>query len=68
MIYLLLRKRKVIVNLKTDRSFRGILWRCWFGVLVIRQAEMLAPKGETVHMDGELVIFKDDIEFIQVFD
>lgn len=59
-------KRKVILNLKNDRSFRGILWERRFGVLVLRQAELLKPGGQAVKMDGELVVFKSDVDFIQV--
>jgi hypothetical protein len=32
----------------------------------MRQVEMLKPGGEAVHMDGELVVFREDVDFIQV--
>ena len=58
--------RRVIVNTKTDRAFRGVLWRKRRGYLVLRNAEMLRAKGETVPMDGEVVIPAENVDFIQV--
>jgi len=57
--------RRVIVNTKTDRAFRGVLWRKR-GYLVLRNAEMLRTKGEIVSMDGEVVIPAENVDFIQV--
>jgi len=56
----------VIVNTKTDRAFRGVLWQKRRGYLVLRNAEMLRGKGETVPMDGEVVIPAENVDFIQV--
>ena len=66
--------RQVIVNTKTDRAFRGVLWRrrrsgLWPGTggyLVLRQAELLRAKGEVTPMDGELVIPEENVDFLQV--
>lgn len=58
--------RQVIVNTKTDRAFRGILWQKRSDYLVLRNAEMLKTKGETVPMDGEVVIGSDNVDFMQV--
>jgi small nuclear ribonucleoprotein (snRNP)-like protein len=57
-------KRRVIVNTKTDQAFRGILWRRRWGYLVLRNAELL--KGQTVPVTGEVVIERDNVDFIQV--
>ena len=59
-------KRRVIVNTKTDRAFRGVLWRKAWGYLVLRDAEMLKGRGETVPMDGEVLIERVNVDFIQV--
>jgi small nuclear ribonucleoprotein (snRNP)-like protein len=59
-------KRVVIVNTRTDRAFRGVLWRRRWGYVVLRNAEMLKPRGETVPVDGEVVIARDNVDFIQV--
>ena len=58
--------QRVIVNTKTDRSFRGVLWRQRGGYLVLRNAELLKPRGETARMDGEVVIGRGNVDFVQV--
>ena len=58
--------RRVVVNTKTDRVFRGVLWRkCW-RYLVLRNAELVKPGGETVRVDGEVVIEVANVDFVQV--
>ena len=58
--------QQIIVNTKTDRAFRGVLWRRRRGYLVLRNGEMLRTKGEIVPMDGEVVIPAGNVDFIQV--
>ena len=58
--------RRVIVNTKSDRAFRGVLWRKARGYLVLRDAEILKAKGETTPMDGELVVPAENVDFLQV--
>lgn len=58
--------KRVIVNTRTDRAFRGVLWAKRGGYLVLRNAELLKPKGETVAVDGEVVIEAANVDFIQV--
>jgi small nuclear ribonucleoprotein (snRNP)-like protein len=58
--------QQIIVNTRSDRTFRGVLWRKRRGYLVLRNAEMLRGKGETVPMDGEVVIPAANVDFIQV--
>ena len=58
--------RRVIVNLKTERAFRGVLWRKRWGYLVLRNAELLKPRGERVAIDGEVVIERANVDFVQV--
>jgi len=58
--------RTVIVNTRTDRAFRGVLWHRRGGYLVLRNAEILKPRGETVSVDGEVVIDAANVDFIQV--
>ena len=59
-------KRQIIVNTRSDKTFRGILWSKRFGYLVLKNAELLKAGGETVALDGELVIFKDNVDFLQI--
>lgn len=58
--------RKVIVNLKSDKAFRGVLWRRTGEYLVLRDAELLKPRGEVARVDGEVMVYRADVEFIQV--
>lgn len=58
--------RRVVVNTKTDRAFRGVLWRRRGGYLVLRNAEMLRAKGETTPIDGEVMIEAENVDFVQV--
>jgi len=57
--------RAVIVNTKTERAFRGVLWRRRGGVLVLKQAEMLEGGGQVTPLEGELVLFEDNVDFVQ---
>jgi small nuclear ribonucleoprotein (snRNP)-like protein len=58
--------RRVIVNTKTDRAFRGVLWRKASGYLVLRDAEILKAKGETTPLDGEVLVPAENVDFMQV--
>lgn len=58
--------RRVIVTTKTDRTFRGLLWEQRRGFLVLREAEALKDRGAVVPVDGELVIERENVDFIQV--
>ncbi len=59
-------RRQVIVNTKSDRSFRGILWHKGREFLILRGAEMLRGRDVPLAMDGELVIYRENVDFIQV--
>jgi hypothetical protein len=58
--------RRVIVNTRTDKTFRGVLWRRRGDYLVLRDAQLLKAKGELIPLDGEVVIDAANVDFIQV--
>ena len=58
--------KTVIINTKTGKAFRGVLSSTWFGLIVLKKAEMLRPGGETMPIVGEVVLYKADVDFIQV--
>jgi len=60
--------RKVIVNLKgaDAPAFRGVLWQRRGGYLVLRDVELLKPRGEVVPLDGEVVVFQENVSFLQI--
>ena len=58
--------RRVIVNTKTDKSFRGVLWRKNRDFLVLKNAELLGENGSRIPVDGEVVIERANVDFYQV--
>lgn len=55
----------VIVNLRTDKAFSGVLWSTNRQLLVLRQATLL-EHGQETPVDGEVVIDIGNVDFIQV--
>lgn len=58
--------RRVIINLKTGRSFKGVLWERRGEYLVLREAQMIRERESPLPVDGELVVDKTNIDFMQV--
>lgn len=58
--------RRVIVNTKTDKAFGGVVWRRTGDYLVLRQAALLQAGSQPKPLDGELLIFRGDVDFVQV--
>jgi len=59
-----MRRRSVIVNLD-GRAFRGILWARRGPLLVLSDAELLEA-GEKIPVDGEVVVERSRVEWVQV--
>lgn len=58
---------RVIVNLKNQtRAFRGVLWQETGGWLVLKHAEVLEDRSAPKPVDGEVLIERRDVDFIQV--
>ncbi len=55
----------VIVNLKTDKAFRGILWSQHGDLLVLRNVTLL-DRGQETPVDGEVVVERSNVDFLQV--
>ena len=58
--------RTVIVNTKDGHAFRGVLWERRADFLVLRKAELLKPRSEVVPIDGDVILYRSDVSFIQV--
>lgn len=56
--------KSAIVNLKNQKSFRGVIWKKTGDCIVLKNAEWLSPDGAK-KLDGETIIFIRDIDFIQ---
>lgn len=59
-------RRRVLVNLDTGRTFAGVLWCKTGDWLVLREAEMIERGKAAVPVDGETVIERARVEFVQV--
>jgi hypothetical protein len=57
-------RRRAIVNLKTGRSFEAVIWSSRGRYLALRDASLLTGQMQQ-KVDGEVVIAKADIEFVQ---
>lgn len=61
-----LARKKVVVNLHSNRAFVGILWARRGPLLILRNATMHEPGAPPSTVDGEVVIERSQVEFIQV--
>lgn len=59
-------RRSVIVNTQSGRAFRGVLWNQQGAYLVLRNAEISRPGVEWAPLDGEVVIDRANVDFLQV--
>jgi hypothetical protein len=63
--------KRGIVNLKSGTAFRGVVYAVRGPLLVMRQVEMLNDRGTLLKgtppvVDGEVVIARSEIDFVQV--
>lgn len=58
--------QRAIVTTKQGRSFRGLVQGRRGTAWVLRQAELLQRADDPTRVDGEVVVFERDIDFIQV--
>jgi small nuclear ribonucleoprotein (snRNP)-like protein len=61
-------RRQVIVTLKTDDAFRGLLHATDREALVLREAHALAfgAKKVNVIVEGEVLLLRNEVAYIQV--
>jgi small nuclear ribonucleoprotein (snRNP)-like protein len=57
---------KVLVNLKTNKAFKGVLTEEKGKVIVLNDVELIEPNTESVKMAGSVLIEKENIDFIQI--
>lgn len=58
--------REVIVNLKTDTVFRGVLYKRTRTYIVLKNAKLLQVRDKVIPLDGEVLIDVKNVDFIQV--
>lgn len=59
-------RRTVVVNLTTGRAFSGVLWAQRGPLIVLRNVIMHEPGTAAAEVDGEVVVERSAVEFIQV--
>jgi hypothetical protein len=58
-------RRRVLVQLDTGRAVVGTLWTTKAGRIVIKGAELFEPGTEPTKMDGDVVIERARVEYVQ---
>lgn len=58
-------RKRVVVNL-ADKAFSGVLWAKRGPLLVLRDAELLESGRDPQRVDGEVVVERARVEFMQV--
>ncbi len=57
--------RTVHITTKNDRTFRGVLWADRGRFVVLKKASLLEVDA-VKELDGEVIIERDNIDFVQV--
>lgn len=57
--------RRVVVNLRTGKALDGLLVRRSGGLLFLKNAVLHEPGAEPAPLDGEAVVERSQIDFIQ---
>jgi hypothetical protein len=62
------RFRTVVVNSTTDpdSAIKGVLWSAHGSWLVLKQASIMRRNLEPLSVDGDVIIHRDQVSFIQV--
>lgn len=58
-------RKRVVVNL-ADKAFDGVLWAKRGPLLVLRDASLLEAGRDPQRIDGEIVIERTQVQFMQV--
>lgn len=57
--------RRVLVNLTTGNALQGVLWDDRGPLIVLRDVALHTAEGHSP-VDGEVIVERDRIEFVQV--
>lgn len=57
--------RSVVVNLQTGRAVSGVLVDQQGPLLLIKNATVLEPGAEPLKVDGDIVVERSQVDFIQ---
>lgn len=59
-------RERAMVNLDDGRAFDAIVWAKRGPLLVLRDARLLEPGAEPTPLDGEVIVERDRVAFMQV--
>jgi hypothetical protein len=59
-------RREVLVQLRSGSAVKGALWARKGRTLVLKSATLLEPGAEAVSMDGDVVLDRDVVDWVQV--
>lgn len=59
-------RRRVIVNLKTDKALAGVLVKKTGPLLELAEVALLELGREPVKMDGRALVERSNVDFVQV--
>lgn len=59
-------RRRVIVNLKTEKAISGVVTRKSGPLLEIRDSELLEGGRQPVKIDGAIIVERGNVDFLQV--
>jgi small nuclear ribonucleoprotein (snRNP)-like protein len=65
-VYKALLTERVIVNLRSGKAFAGVVWEERFDMLVLRDVTLFEGRTQGQPMDGEVVLDRQHIDFIQI--
>lgn len=58
-------RKTVIVNLTTGTTFKGVLYKVYGTIIILKQAQLLQNNAAT-DVSGDVAIERTKIEFIQI--
>lgn len=58
-------RRRVLVNLRSGSAITGLLWVRRGRTLVLKSAELLEQGAAPVVMDGDVIVDRDQVEYVQ---
>ncbi len=61
-------RRRVIVNLKSNKAFAGLLWAQRGPLLILKDAQLLEGGREATRVDGEVIVERSNVDFVQVLE
>lgn len=59
-------RRNTIVTLKDGQAFSGVLFDVDAESIILRNSTSVGDQGERVVVDGELLLLRPDVSFIQL--